>query len=404
MKYFLPFLLVVCLLWSGGAAQAQVSVSANNDAQVQELEDEIALRQLEIDKLNKKIQVYEQSLANKRAEQVTLSNELDILGEQIERLELEMEANKLQIDTTNLEIQSVLLQILDTEELLDSQRQQLSALLFQMYLQSEKQYVDVLVGHASFSEFFDAVAQTDQVQAGLKRSLDEARSLRVALDDQQVDLDKKSQSLKQLKAQLEEQKAKLDDQESVKTYYLIQARQSESEFQSLVQEAKQEQQAINNNIVALERELRERLEADGESPVQSTGRLIWPVTKNIITAYFHDQDYPFRHIFEHPAIDIRAAQGSPVYAADSGYVAKAADNGYGYSYIMLIHEDGISTVYGHVSKIYVQADTYVSQGDVIGLSGGAPGTLGAGRLTTGPHMHFEVRLNGIPVNPLDYLP
>ena len=71
---------------------------------------------------------------------------------------------------------------------------------------------------------------------------------------------------------------------------------------------------------------------------------------------------------------------------------------------MIIHGDGLSTVYGHISKALVSQEDYVAQGQAIALSGGLPGTTGAGRLTSGPHLHFEVRKDGIPVDPASFLP
>ncbi len=126
---------------------------------------------------------------------------------------------------------------------------------------------------------------------------------------------------------------------------------------------------------------------------------------SLITAYFHDADYPFKQWFEHSGIDIAVSQGTSVKAADEGYVAIAKfDGSSSYSYVMIVHADGYATVYGHLSSVSVSPDDYVYKGQVIGGSGGIPGTPGCGSFSTGAHLHFEVRLDGIPVDPLPYLP
>jgi murein DD-endopeptidase MepM/ murein hydrolase activator NlpD len=84
-------------------------------------------------------------------------------------------------------------------------------------------------------------------------------------------------------------------------------------------------------------------------------------------------------------------------------VAKVSLNGLGYSYIAIDHADGVQTIYGHVSGSLVQEGDKVRMGSPIGLSGGRPGSEGAGLLTTGPHLHFAVRQDGVLVDPLQYL-
>jgi murein DD-endopeptidase MepM/ murein hydrolase activator NlpD len=131
----------------------------------------------------------------------------------------------------------------------------------------------------------------------------------------------------------------------------------------------------------------------------------WPVDPTLgISAHFHDAGYKQRFGMEHQAIDIPVLQGSTVYAAAAGAVVKVSDNGKGYSSLVISHDGGFSTLYGHISGFLVKEGDHVRAGQAVALSGGTPGTNGAGRMTTGAHLHFELIQQGEHVDPLPYLP
>ncbi|PIR76266.1 MAG: hypothetical protein COU32_03280 [Candidatus Magasanikbacteria bacterium CG10_big_fil_rev_8_21_14_0_10_42_10] len=117
---------------------------------------------------------------------------------------------------------------------------------------------------------------------------------------------------------------------------------------------------------------------------------LWPLGAHIITQYYG---------LQHTGIDISGGGvGTPIYAAKGGTV-KVSQCGYngGYGcYIILDHGDGVNTLYGHASKLYVSAGETVTQGQTIA-------TMGSTGRSTGPHLHFEVRINGVRSNPLKYI-
>ncbi len=122
----------------------------------------------------------------------------------------------------------------------------------------------------------------------------------------------------------------------------------------------------------------------------------WP-TFGIITSGYGWRIHPiFRRKHFHEGIDIVSFWGTPVYATADGFVVFTGwKSGYGKT-IEISHGRGISTLYAHLSSIKVQSGTYVKKGQLIGLVG-STGT------SIGPHLHYEVRRNGIAVNPLPYL-
>ncbi len=250
------------------------------------------------------------------------------------------------------------------------------------------------------------------------------------LDTARGEIEEKKAILEGLEKELRTQKENLETQKASKENLLAVTRNQDEIYRALLQQSMEEQKESLAEIQAFQETLafiEEKIVEDGDafdiseyedlvgkkfmtiyefhSQVSSNEGFIWPVMPDRgLSAYFHDESY--RSVFgvQHNAIDIKAVQGTPVFAAADGVVYKAADNDYGYSYITLVHHGDLMTVYGHINQILVEEGQVVSQGSILGLSGGMPGTKGAGYMTTGPHLHFEVMQDGNYVDPLRFVP
>jgi len=135
--------------------------------------------------------------------------------------------------------------------------------------------------------------------------------------------------------------------------------------------------------------------------------LNWPVSPSMgLSAFFHDGGYREAFGVDHYALDIKVKQGSEIYAPADGVVQDVVydPESTRYAYITIAHRMGVMTLYGHISSPAVAIGDFVTRGQMIGLSGGNPHTVGSGARTTGPHLHFEVWQDGVRVDPLYYLP
>jgi murein DD-endopeptidase MepM/ murein hydrolase activator NlpD len=145
-------------------------------------------------------------------------------------------------------------------------------------------------------------------------------------------------------------------------------------------------------MLAQQQRIQNQLSAPSGPFKHGSGQLIWPVNGPITSPFCERRPWEACH----PGIDIGVPSGTPIHAADSGRVSIAGPvSGYG-NYTCIQHTATLSTCYGHQSRIMVSVGQSVSQGQVIGLSG-------CTGLCFGPHLHFEVRINGAVTNPLNYL-
>ncbi|OGH58959.1 MAG: hypothetical protein A2725_04410 [Candidatus Magasanikbacteria bacterium RIFCSPHIGHO2_01_FULL_33_34] len=381
----------------------------DTNSEIELLNEKIAEKKSKIKKLEESIEQVKKDINSKRLEATSLKNQIYILDNRTTQIELDIEATKEKLDTLTLEIKALEFKIDSKEEDISKQKIMLAELIRTINYESDKNYLEIIAAYDNFSDFYNRVQYLQVVEEDLGKSAKTLRLAKVDLEEKKDITETRKKSYEDLKIELDEKMDSYQEQIFNKENLLFQTKSSENAFQTLLNSLRTQYQAIEAEITSVEREVRNKLEAQkkftSESDKNFDGLFSWPSQSRYVTAYFHDPEYPYRHVFEHNAIDIRSGQGTPVRAAASGYIGKArvCSASSCYAYIMLLHSDNFSTLYGHLSKIVVSEEQFVTRGDIIGYSGGTPGTVGAGPFVTGPHLHFEIRKNGIPVNPLNYL-
>lgn len=389
----------------------------SSDPAVDQLNEQIDQKRQQIDELKRQTSIYERNLEQKQDERASLQAQVRDLGESIDQTETQLTLTQTEIEELQLEIQKVQRDIAAREEEIADHREELAGLLRRLYEADQVSQLELVVQEQTFSGFFSRVQTLHSLGSSLQETLNQVLAVKERLDSAKADLQAKRQELDGKRQELESAQVVLEQQQDTKLGFLDAAKDSEQQYQALLSELKRQSASVDSEIETLIQQVNDRLAARGEDITQlKPGKLSWPVNPSRgISAYFRDPTYPFRKIFEHPAVDIRAYHGTSVTAAADGVVAIARKldwvrNSKGkilwpaYNFVTIVHGGDIATVYGHLSEVSVTEGQKVKRGQVIGKSGGTPGTAGAGRLTTGPHLHFEVRVNGIPVDPMGYLP
>lgn len=414
MKNKAHFQVPITLAMIGFVAGLLFPLSSVSHAQtIDELNQQIDSKRQQISELEAQKAEVRGQLTAQESQVNTVEGQLRIVENGINVTTLNITQTQTELEKTGLEIDQTKERIKQKEELIDTQKKDLAELLRTLYRQRNKSMLEVLLSDQTFADFYRTLKSVSSLETHAKDEIGRLNVLKHELEVQQEDLVGKQDELKSNEEKFKQQQLALSQQQAYQEDLLGRLNANKSETLASLNEIQQQIDVAESVTGALQREARQKIyEETGILPTDFTGQFIWPISSRVITSYFKDPSYRRYFGRDHYGIDIDTDQGTPIAAAADGIVIQVIPPvTTSLALISIQHGDEFITRYLHTSKVYVSEGDIVKQGEIIGLSGGLPGTLGAGSLyeSTGDHLHFEIRKFSsfglpIPVDPLSYLP
>lgn len=326
-----------------------------------------------------------------------VDDELSVNLQQVQKIDERIMESENELSDLNTKITSLQSSINETKEKLadvekryNEQKEMLDNRLVSMYEEGDIQYIDVVLSSANIVDFISNYFLVTELASYDYNLLEIVENEKKEIERSKEQLDKtKEEMIMAIQSQTKTARV-LENIKALRQQYISKLSTEEQELQAKIDE-------YNAQYAALEQEIR-NIALNSVRPEYVGGVMAWPVpgyTK--ITSEFKMRVHPITGVYKlHTGVDIGAPTGTNFIAAADGVVTKAGwNNAYG-NMVIIDHGGGISTLYAHGSEIMVQVGQEVKQRDTV-LKIGATG------YATGPHAHFEVRVNGSPVQPLDYI-
>ena len=347
-------------------------------------------------------------LQNKKNE---LQNEITQTNEQISDLQIELTENLEQLNNLNAEISTYESEISSLEENLTKisqeidkvtkqlnivqenyniQKETLENRILAIYETGDIYYLDVLLNSNSVSEFISNYYLIGQIAKYDNEILENIERQKVQIESIQKSLTERKQNLQALKKNKEKTAISMENSKIIRNSYIAKLSDDEKAMQEKIDKYQTELNSLDAQITLLT-----QLNI-GEDFVG--GEFIWPAPGyTTITSRFGMRFHPVLKVNRvHTGTDIGMPTGSYVIASNDGVVIESAyTTGYG-NMIMIDHGGGITTLYGHASELIAQKGQEVKKGDLI-MKAGSTGW------STGPHLHFEVRINGTAIDSMEFL-
>lgn len=314
--------------------------------------------------------------------------DLQELSEKIIQHEAEAEKLELEIDELITDIQEKTINLEASQKNYDEQKALLEKRLIVLYEAGETSYLDVLLHSSSLSDFISnyyMMTEMARYDTELLENIEQATNL---IEAEKEALETQKSKLVALQEENDKKIAMVSNMKVLKTNYINQLTEEEKALQADIEVFNQEMAQIESDLINL---------ADSNTNYAG-GEMAWPAPGYYtITSPFGYRVHPILGVTRfHSGVDIGVPTGGKIIAANDGVVIKTTyTSSYG-NMVMIDHGGGIVTLYAHGSKIIATLGQEVKRGDVI-MEAGSTGW------STGPHLHFEVRLDGEYQQPLDYI-
>lgn len=333
----------------------------------------------------------QQELNESKAKEKSLGDQVNSLEQQINSKQSDIDELEASISEAQAKLETLEEELAAAEEKVNTQNENLNARLRNMYKNGSVGFIDVLMDSGSFSEFLNNLSLVEKVYTS---DQDVLEGLQKAYDE----IDAKKKEIETLQAELSESKATMEEQKSSLEADKASVEKKKSEIAADSAETQRELDKLEADAQALTSSIRNSGSSSSSSKYNG-GIMAWPVPScHTVSSGYGGRIHPTTGKYKfHGGLDIPGSYGSAIVAANSGKVIWAGNRGDSYgNYVIIDHGGGVSTLYGHSSKVLVSTGQRVSRGQRIA-------NVGSTGRSTGPHCHFEVRINGSRVNPNPYV-
>ena len=333
----------------------------------------------------------QKTISNLRAKKAGIVEQKAALDQEMNLAQQEIEVVKEQITAYDQQIEDKGVELEAAKQEEEAQTVRFRGCVRHLEEYGQMSYIAILLEATSLSDLLarmdmvgEVIAYNKQVQADMTAAREKVETVKAELEDARVELQQKSSEAAALLANLE---SNIDAYKQVQDQYAQQEQAVQSQIDKQVEELRRQEEQNKKNDPSY----------DPGKVNGATGSMMWPCPScHTITSPFGWRYHPIYQTQKyHSGVDIGASYGATIVAADGGTIITAGSvSGYG-NCVVINHGNGITTLYGHMSSIAVSVGQKVSKGQTIGY-------VGSTGNSTGPHLHWEVTVNGVRQNPLNY--